>query len=303
VPRAALIVNPAASRVSAETTARVEAELAPVETFVAERPGAAADLAAVASREFDRIYVFAGDGGLNEVVNGIAGDVPVGVLPGGASSVAARALGLPRDPVACARRLARSEGVRLISLGRVTFSPAAEGAGSFTSRRFVFAAGIGLDAELVRAVDRLGRRRGRRRGDIAYAWMLARVLVGREGRLGPRLTVGTRHRAALVAVANCDPYSYFGPLPLRVAPEARFELGLDVVAPERLHAAQVPALAYSLLVRPRHAKWETVLHLHDVDEVRVECDAPTALQADGEDLGDAAEAIFEAERGALRVIV
>jgi diacylglycerol kinase family enzyme len=117
------------------------------------------------------------------------------------------------------------------------------------------------------------------------------------------MTVGGRQRAVLAAVANCDPYSYFGPLPVRVAPDARFELGIDLVAPERLHAGQLPALAYSLLVRPRHTRWRAVLHLHDTDEVRVECDAPTAVQADGEDLGDATEAVFEAEREALSVIV
>ena len=32
-------------------------------------------------------------------------------------------------------------------------------------------------------------------------------------------------------VANADPYSYAGALPIRVAPEASFELGLDLVAP------------------------------------------------------------------------
>jgi diacylglycerol kinase family enzyme len=291
VPRAALIVNPAASRVTPESTARVEAELAPVETLIADRPGAAGQLAEAASRAYDRVYVYAGDGGLNEAVNGIAADVPVGVLPGGASSVAARALGLPRDPIACARVLARSERVRRISLGRVN------------GRRFVFAAGIGLDAEIVRAVDRLGRRGGRRRRDLAYVWMLARAFAERAGRLDARMTVGGRRRAAFAAVANCDPYSYFGPLPVHVAPAARFELGIDVVAPARLHAAQLPSLAFSLLVRPRHTTWKHVLHVHDADEVRVECDAPTAVQADGEDLGDAVAAVFEAERGALSVIV
>jgi diacylglycerol kinase family enzyme len=291
VPRAALIVNPAASRVGPELTARVEAELAPAETLVADRPGAAVDLAEAASREYDRIYVYAGDGGLNEAVNGITADVPVGVLPGGASSVAARALGLPRDPVACARRLARSERVRRISLGRVN------------GRRFVFAAGVGLDAEIVRAVDRLGRRAGRRRRDLVYVWMLARAFAERGGRLAPQMTLEGRQRAAFAAVANCDPYSYFGPLPVHVAPAARFELGVDLVAPKRLHAGQLPALAYSLLVRPRHTRWANVVHIHDADEVRIECDGPTALQADGEDLGDATEAVFEAERDALSVIV
>jgi diacylglycerol kinase family enzyme len=40
-----------------------------------------------------------------------------------------------------------------------------------------------------------------------------------------------------------------------------------------------------------------------VDELEVECDLPTPLQADGEDLGDVVSARFEAERDALRVVV
>ena len=40
-----------------------------------------------------------------------------------------------------------------------------------------------------------------------------------------------------------------------------------------------------------------------MDEVEIECDGLTALQADGEDLGDVVTARFEAERDALRVLV
>jgi diacylglycerol kinase family enzyme len=64
---------------------------------------------------------------------------------------------------------------------------------------------------------------------------------------------------------------------------------------------------------PRVASWAVtgrgqvssprVVYLHDVDAVEVECDAPTPLQADGEDLGDVVSARFEAERDALRVLV
>jgi diacylglycerol kinase family enzyme len=43
--------------------------------------------------------------------------------------------------------------------------------------------------------------------------------------------------------------------------------------------------------------------LHDADRVRVVCDEPLPLQADGEDLGDVTEAVFEAERDAVSVLV
>ena len=289
--RAALIVNPIASRVTPQLVAAVERELGDVQTMLTERRGHAAELAEEACRSFERVYVLSGDGGYNEAVNGADGEVPLAFLPGGATNVLPRALGLPRDPLECARVLARSERVRRISLGRMN------------GRRFTFGAGIGLDAELVRAVDRFGRRRGRRPGDAVFVWSLFRIVSSRRGRFDPALTVEGYGRAAFALVANCDPYSYVGRLPLRVAPEARFELGLDLVAPRRLRSRRLPALAWWVLVRPGQARAPDVLHLHDLDGIRIECDRPTPIQLDGEDLGDVVEAVFEAEREALDVVV
>jgi diacylglycerol kinase family enzyme len=112
-----------------------------------------------------------------------------------------------------------------------------------------------------------------------------------------------RERVAFALVANCDPYSYAGRFPIHAAPRARFELGLDLVAPRTLGPLQLPrAAAWALRGRGQTAS-PRVLYLHDVDAVEVECDAPTPLQADGEDLGDVVTARFEAERNALRVVV
>jgi diacylglycerol kinase family enzyme len=289
MPAALLIVNPHASRVTPELVAAVERELGDVETRLTDAPGHATALA----RELDskRLYVFSGDGGFNEAVNGLDEDVPVGFIPGGATSVLPRALGLPRDPVECARALAGSRATRRISLGRAN------------GRRFTFSAGLGLDAELVRAVDRLGRSSGRRPGDLAGLATLARLLAARRGRLAPAVTVLGRGRAAFALVANCDPYTYAGPLPVRVAPGARFELGLDLVAANEIRPSRLARAAYGTLVRPTHLAAPWVIHVHDADELRVECDAPTPLHVDGEDLGDVGDAHFEAERAALDVIV
>jgi diacylglycerol kinase family enzyme len=300
VARAALIVNPHASRVTPELAGAVERELGDVETLLTERPGHATELAAGVDAE--RIYVFSGDGGFNEVVNGIEGDVALGFIPGGGTSVTPRALGLPRDPVECARVLAGSARIRTISLGRATTSPA-PATGSPIGRRFLFSAGIGLDAALVREIDRMGREGGSRPGDLTWAATLGRLLLARRGRLPPALTVLGRGRAAFALVANCDPYTYVGALPLHVAPEARFELGLDLVAPVELRASRLPFAAFSLLVRRTHTRARWVLHIHDADEIGIECDGPTPLQVDGEDLGNVTDVHFVAEREALSVIV
>jgi diacylglycerol kinase family enzyme len=263
-----------------------------------ERPGHAAELVAAACADCSAIYVLAGDGGFNEAVNGVRGDVPMGFVPGGATNVLPRALGLPNDAVRAARAIARAERTRRISLGRVRWD-----GGPPAGRRFTFSAGVGLDAELVRRVDRRGRRRGRRPGDFAFVLELGRILASRRGRLEPVLEIEGAGRCAFAIAANCDPYTYAGPLRVHAAPEARFELGLDVVALERLRPVGIPRLAWWLLAHPVHLRAPGVVSLHDADVVHVRCDAPLPLQVDGEDLGNASDVLLEAERDALTVLV
>jgi diacylglycerol kinase family enzyme len=110
-------------------------------------------------------------------------------------------------------------------------------------------------------------------------------------------------RVASALVANGDPYSFVGRLPLHVAPEARFDQGLDLVAPRELRARLLPQVAWWVAAGRGQQRSPHVLYLHDADEFRVVCEAPTPLQVDGEDLGDVTEATFEAERDALQVLV
>src|SRR2546429_7962792 len=107
--RTVLIVNPKASRVTEEGISAVERALMGsgyVRTVRTERPRHAVELAREAG-DADALIVFSGDGGFNEVLNGVErSDQPIGFLPGGGTSVLARALGLPRDAVGAADRLA-----------------------------------------------------------------------------------------------------------------------------------------------------------------------------------------------------
>ena len=293
--RVVLIVNPYASAVTEARVRAVELELgrvATTATLLTERPGHAAELAAVA--EADALVVLSGDGGFNEVLNGAPGGVTLGFLPGGGANVLPRALGLPRDLAAATRQVAaalESGRTRTISAGRVN------------GRRFGFAAGIGLDAELVRRVDGLGRREdGKRPGDAAFVASAAGLLAERRLRLEPALEINGLGRAAFAFVANADPYTYAGRVPIHVAPKARFELGLDLVAPRRVRAATVPRLLRRL-VTGRGRPWRELLEEHDLDRIEIACDRPLPLQVDGEDLGDVTEAVFEAERSALSVLI
>jgi diacylglycerol kinase family enzyme len=278
--RATLIVNPFASRVTEERVRAVEERLRAVETLLTERRGHATELAAGAAG--DAVFVFGGDGVLNEVLNGLPERKPLGIVPGGHTNVLARALGVPSDPATATRE-------RRISVGRVN------------GRRFAFSTGIGVDSEAVRELDTIKRGRdGRRPSDLAYARIVARRLLGGYE---PRLELEGLGRAALLFVSNDAVYTFAGPVALRFSPEARFELGLDVTAPERAPALTSLRLAGRLAIGRGLAGAAGVLTQHDVDRVVVRCDGPLPLQADGEDLGDVTEAVFEAERDAISVLV
>ena len=284
-----LIVNPYASRVTEALVADVERVLRPVRTVRTERAGHATELA----RELEdgAVVVLSGDGGFNEVLNGLGPGIAAGFVPGGGTSVLPRALGLPRDPLEAARRIAAGH-TRRISLGRVN------------GRRFAFSAGVGLDAELVRRMDERGRdASGRRPSDLVFAWTAVRTLAEHRARFDPVLELVGHGRAAFALVGNCDPYSYAGRVPLRITPDARFELGLDVTAPRRLRVRLLPRFVYHLVSGRGHAGARDLLYGHDLDRLELRCDVPQPLQVDGEDLGDVTEAVFEAERSVLDVLV
>jgi diacylglycerol kinase family enzyme len=296
--RAVLVVNPFASQVTDERVEAVRAELergASVETLFTERPGHAVELVEAVT-DVDAIFVFSGDGGFNEALNGADGRVPLGFLPGGGTSVLPRVLGLPRDPVAAAHRLGESLAAgrtRSISVGRAN------------GRRFGFACGVGLDAEVVRRVDALGRGRdGRRPGDLSFARVVAGTLLERRGRLDPVLEVRGLGRAAFAIVGNADPYTYAGALALHATPLARLEEGLDVVAPVLLRPAAIARLVGHLLLRGRGLeRARGVLYAHDRDRIEIVCDRPLPVHVDGEDLGDLDRVEAVCERGAVDVLV
>jgi diacylglycerol kinase (ATP) len=293
----ALVVNPFATQVSSKRLAGVREELgrvAELEVVLTERPGHATELVTEVGRGgAEAVVVFSGDGGFNEALNGLESDVPIGFLPGGGTSVLSRALGLPRDSVAAARQVADALAVgrtRRISLGRVN------------GRRFAFGSGIGLDAEMVRRVDGLGRGDdGKRPGDLAFAVALVRVLAARHGRVETELEIDGLGRAGAVFVANGSPYTYAGRLPLPIVREATFEQGLDLVAPVAVAPATLPFAVVRVL--SGRVRGKRFLRGHDLDRIEVHCDVPLPLHADGEDLGDVEHAVFEAERAAVSVLV
>jgi diacylglycerol kinase family enzyme len=265
-----------------------------VETLRTERPKHGTELVTeCCGREVDAVVVFSGDGGFNEALNGLEGDVPIGFVPGGGASVLSRALGLPQDPVAAAKQIAEAieaKRTRRIALGRVN------------GRRFAFSAGVGIDAEAVRRVDEMGRADdGKRPGDLAFARAVVASIASNRGHVEPALEIAGYGRAAFAFVANGSPSTYAKGIPGQVVPDADFELGLDFVAPTRIRRRSLLWTAYALL--RGHPRAANFLVGHDLDRIEIRCDRPLPLQVDGEDLGDVDEAVFEAERAAVSVLV
>lgn len=285
--RVLLIWNPVSTEVTAETVGSVLVRLAERVEVVAMHtrgPGDAVRLGELAvEQRFEAVFVLGGDGTANEVVNGVGDRLPIGVLPAGGTSVLPRVLGLPGKLEEAADRLcaALEEGsVRSIALGTVN------------ERRFTFAAGIGIDAEIVKRIDERGRggesaEEATRPGDLWFVREAVAVLL--EGEYAsPSMRVelpdGRELRAATVFVANCSPWSFAGPVPLDIAPEASFEGGFDLVLVESVEPRSATSRIASLLRKDKEQ--EGVHRLHDLDRATVRCDRPMPVQVDGELLGE-----------------
>src|SRR4029078_9657385 len=148
--RVLLVVNPVARTVSKPTLAVIEKALSAdfaLEVAETKEKGHASEIAAQAVHHgIDLVVVCSGDGTINEAVNALAGtEVALTVLPGGATNVLVRALGLPTDPVECHGVLIPNalddEAIRL-HLGR------ADG------RYFAVNCGAGIDAAAMRRLDK-----------------------------------------------------------------------------------------------------------------------------------------------------
>src|SRR5580704_17999561 len=134
-------------------------------------PGDATEIANRASLEGRHLVIACGgDGTLNEVVNGLAGQqnghrVPLALLPGGTANVLAKELNLPWDIPSAAEMLVHGV-VRDIPLGLAT--PLNEPA---KTKYFLSVAGAGPDGMIVYSIDLDLKARV---GILAYWWQGAR---------------------------------------------------------------------------------------------------------------------------------
>ncbi len=255
--------------------------------------------------EVDVVVAVGGDGTVHEVVNGLLADGPaaslpaLAVVPGGNANVFARTLGIARDPVDATGQLLdaiRGGRRRRVGLGRAD------------DRWFTFCAGFGLDAEVVRDVERR-----RAAGTPVSTALFVRCAARRF------LATGTRRarplwleRAGeppigplcLGIVSNTRPWTYLGARPLVACPRAGIDTGLDVLVARRLGVLVAGATLVRMLADGGDpAAGRAMLGLHALGEFTLATDQPLAAQLDGEYVGELKRMHLRAEPAALTVVV
>src|SRR3954449_347113 len=210
--RMLIIVNPYATTVSDRLKNLVVYALQgrfDVETVATEAQNHATEIGReVRDHGYDVVVAFGGDGTLNEVANGLAGtDLPVAVLPGGSTNVVSRTLGIPNDVVDATEHL-----LSLVD----EWQPRKIDLGMVDERYFVFACGVGIDATVVKRVDRNPTLKGNA-GPYYYSWAGISSFY-RKYLLNPvrvRTTVdGAEPVEGITAIVqNADPFSYFASRP------------------------------------------------------------------------------------------
>jgi diacylglycerol kinase family enzyme len=311
--RALLIVNPHATsttRPRRDVIVRALASAVDLEVVQTRYRGDATRLAAgAAADKFGLVMTLGGDGTVNEAVNGLravadesgrsAADLPaLAALPGGNANVFTRSLRTPPDPVDAAGRL-----IEDLASGRERCI----GLGTANGRYFTFNAGLGLDAEVVRAVE------GRRAHGLAltparYTRTALRQFFRVTDRRHPAISITEPAGLCpgpvyLCIVSNSAPWTYLGGRPVNTNPDAGFDTGLDLFALRSLGTLRtLRTLRQMLADRTEPPRGRSVRTGHDLAAITLAADRPVAFQVDGEYMGEAQAVEFREVPAALRVI-
>jgi len=307
--RGLLIVNPQATtttRNSAELAVRSLAGVVDLDVEHTQRRGHARELAAAARGEM--VIVLGGDGAVNEAVNGImgqrsgaadAGGAPLlAVIPGGGGNVFAQSLGLPVETAAAIARIKEA-----IQAGRSRTI----GLGLAGDRYFTFSAGLGMDAEVVREVERL-RASGHRESPALFIRTIVRQYRSGTDRRTPALILERDGQPSvpdlfMTAITNRSPWTYVHGRALLPVPNPDLNSGLDVFALRKLRATTIlSAIGQMLLIRGRSTRGRNVLTVTGLESLTVRSVRPIAFQVDGDYLGEIEAVKFQFVPRALHVV-
>jgi diacylglycerol kinase family enzyme len=299
--RVLLIVNPVARTVSKPTLAVIEKALSAdfrLEVTETKERGHASEIAAQAVDDgIHLVVVFSGDGTINEVVNALAGTpTALGVLPGGATNILVRALGLPTEPVDATGILigkALDDEAFRLHLGR------ADG------RYFAVNCGAGVDAAAMHRMDQKFPKTKAKFDRVAFrsvAWELMVGYAGKRPDLSVTVDDAEPEPSLSVMVGRTDPYTYYKDRGLRMTPQASLDTGLDVLSVRRLARRSVPRIAWQVFGSARHVHGRDIDYAHDASHVLVTAEEPFPVQVDGDALGDRRRLDIELAREALWVV-
>jgi diacylglycerol kinase family enzyme len=320
--RALLVANPAATtttRKVRDVLVRALSSELKVEVAETGHRGHARELAAQAAAEgIDVVVTLGGDGTVNEAVNGLlaAGPGPsvptLAVVPGGSTNVFSRALGQSRDPVEATGEILdslRAGRTRPVPLGRASAQTGEEGTeGGWTEPRwFVFAAGMGFDADVISRVEEQ-RARGRRSSGTLYVRAGVNAFVLGRDRRRPPLTLELPGEPPvdglfLALVSNVSPWTYLGARPINPSPEASLDTGLDVFAMGRVGVVRMLHHLRQTMAAQPDARGRGVHRWHDLGELTLTSPRPQGWQLDGDHLGTATGLRVRSVPDALRVVV
>jgi len=304
VRRMLVVVNPYATTVTARLRQLVVDALESrfeVDAVDTQRKSHAIELSRDAAEQgYDVVVALGGDGTINEVANGLAGtDTALACLPGGASNVYCRMLGVPSDVVAASQRLlARADRwqLRSVDLARVN------------DRYFTFSAGAGLDASVVERVDSHPQLKARF-GPWFYAQAAVTTFLKSYVVNPPRVVAtaaGRETRGVSVFVQNSQPYTFFRHRPVRLAAGTHLHSGdLSGVVLTRANALDLPTITYRLLARHSAVGRHRRVHAFDgLDGLRVRSfdHRPVPVQVDGDFIGHHEEAVFSVLPGGLSLL-
>lgn len=301
--RIVVISNPIASQFTGGAHRDVMSALARAHDVEAVWPANAAETSRVAASAAEEgasvVVAMGGDGMVHHVCQGLVGTpTALGIVPVGTTNVVARLLGISRRPSRAVKLIDRAAGSVSLGMVRLTLRRGS----TDTVHHAAFAAGFGLDAEVVVEADRDPYRKYRF-GSIHYASTALRIGLGRFPSRRPNLTVESGARSArgtTTLIQFREVYTYFGRVPLRI--DRAEPSPMIVMCMDRLRRRHVPRILFGAIGRKGLGPVPGIDVWNGVTRLQLTADPAVAAQADGEALGLVDGATVEWVPDALRVI-
>lgn len=298
-----MIANPVASQFTGGTHRDVMSSLARTHDVEASWPETTSEVVetsrAAALEGASIVVAMGGDGLVHHVSQGLVGrETALGIIPVGTTNVFARLMGIPIRPTRATRLIERSPGPAIHGVVTMRLTRGS----TETTHHAVFAAGFGLDAEVVVEADRDPYRKYRF-GSVHYARTALSIGLGRFPSRRPHLQVacdGRSFEATTTLIQFRDVYTYFGMIPLRIAEDE--PAPMTVLVLERLRRHRVPRIAFRAMAQRDLGTISGIETWPHAKHVEIAAAPPVAAQADGESLGLVDRADIEWAPDALRVI-